>query len=183
MSEANYEQVIGKNIKKERTAKGWSQTELGNRCQIANTVISAYENGKKVPGLNSVARIAKELSVTVDRLCYGDENEAFINSAPDTGQKIVNAIIYLWKEGVIEYEESLFQGMPFDEYIQVDNPRGFFLEIKKYELPIKRLINSLNQFYNNFDTYSEPGKYIELLKVSVANEINKMRISDVSDSR
>ena len=30
MSEQNYEHVIGMNIKKERKAKGLSQTELGN---------------------------------------------------------------------------------------------------------------------------------------------------------
>lgn len=172
MSEINYEQIIGENIKSERIAKGLSQTELGNRCQIANTVISAYENGKKIPGLNTIARIARGLDVSIDQLCYGDESESFINSAPDDGRKIVNCIYVLWGMGVIYYYENFqYGGMPVDMGMS-GKPNGMFLGIKEYSVPIRRLINSLNEFGQKMDTFSDPETYLESILSSVANEIN-----------
>ncbi len=171
MGEINYEQVIGLNIRKERVAKNWSQTELGNRCQIANTVISAYENGKKIPGLNTVVRIARELGISIDRLCYGDESEAFINSAPNKGRKIVNCFYTLWKFGLIDYYESPFSGYDYGEERE-DHPIGIYIYLKEYGEQIKRLIISLNEFSQKRNTFAEPDKYLEMLLSSIATEIN-----------
>lgn len=173
MGEINYEQVIGLNIRKERIAKNWSQTELGNRCQIANTVISAYENGKKIPGLNTVVRIARELGISIDRLCYGDESEAFINSAPNKGRKIVNCFYTLWNLGVINYYENMMQGYGFIE-ASTDYPRGIYIYLKEYGEQIKRLIISLNEFSQKRNTFAEPDKYLEMLLSSISTEINEL---------
>ena len=170
----NLEKNIGNNIKEVRLSKGLSQEALAERCKFSNTTLSAYENGRKNPGLATTAKIAKALNVSIERLYYGDENNAFIKVEPDKGKKIVNAICYLWAEDVISYYENLFAGMPMNEYISVDNPKGFYLAINKYELPIKRLINSLNELKRNYSTYADPDTYIEMLKSSVAAEINNM---------
>ena len=39
-------------------------------------------------------------------------------------------------------------------------------------MPLRRLINSLNEFKSNRETYSDPDKYLEILMTSVATEIN-----------
>ena len=172
MSETNYEEIIGKNIKKERLAKGWSQSKLGNECRIANTVISNYENGKKTPGLNTVAIIAKKLGVSIDQLCYGDESESFINIVPDKGRKIVNCIYVLWELDVIYYYENfMYGGTPFD-IISSEEKRGAYLVVKDYSFQIKRLINSLNDYAQKKDTFPNPEMYLENILSSVANEIN-----------
>ena len=171
MSEQNYEHVIGMNIKKERKAKGLSQTELGNRCQIAHTVISSYENGKKNPGLDSVVRIASGLGVSIDQLCYGDETESFINKAPNEGRKIVNCIYTLWEMDLIYYYEKKYEGC--DYLLNDRKAEGVYLVIKKYDDPIKRLIKSLDEFNRKKETFSDPEIYLESILSSVSNEINK----------
>ena len=60
-------------------------------------------------------------------------------------------------------------------------PQGVYLYLRKYETPIKRFINSLNEFSNNKDTYPNPEQYLEMLKSSVATEINN--IGNVNFSR
>ena len=171
MTETNYEQVIGANIRKERKAKGWSQTELGNQCGIGNTVISAYENGKKIPGLNTIVRIANGLGVSLDRLCFGDESEVFINTAPDEGRIVTNCIVKLLELGCIRYHSNLY-----DEQIDGLYERGgCILLLEKYEDQIERLCIDLNRFKEKKNTYSNPEEYREMIVSSVATEINEMK--------
>ena len=83
----NLEKNIGNNIKEVRLSKGLSQEALAERCKFSNTTLSAYENGRKTPGLATTAKIAKALNVSIERLYYGDENNAFIKVEPDKGKK------------------------------------------------------------------------------------------------
>lgn len=170
----NYEEFIGKHIKEVRTEKQLSQQAVADKCGFANTVLSAYENNKKTPNLITIATIAKALDVSIERLYYGDDNNAFINSVSDEGRKIVNAIYLLWELGVVSYFEHFGMGMPIPMYgnSEDETPNGFFLNIDKYAMPIKRFINSLNEFEHKKDTYPEPDKYLEMLKLSIATEIN-----------
>ena len=168
----NFEDHIGENIKSVRIAKKLSQQDLADLCGISNTVISQYENGRKTPGLSTLARIAKNLGVSIERLYYGDESVAFINSEPDMGGKIVNAIQFLWLNGIANYAGA-------HNYGAVQSPGGFnkdssglFLAIYKYRLQIMRLIQSLNAFKRDKDTYADPDGFLEMLLASVATEIN-----------
>lgn len=72
----------------------------------------------------------------------------------------------------INNQEEGWKNGRMNEYISADNPKGFYLAINKYELPIKRLINSLNELKRNYSTYEDPDAYVEMLKSSVAAEIN-----------
>lgn len=83
----DYETMIGKNIKEVRNQRQLSQETLATACGFSNTTLSAYENGRKIPNLVTIAKIAKQLNVSIERLYYGDENNAFIISAPDEGKK------------------------------------------------------------------------------------------------
>ena len=47
----NIEITIGRNIREARKNKQWSQSNLSAATGISNTTISAYETGKKEPGL------------------------------------------------------------------------------------------------------------------------------------
>lgn len=58
--------LIGKNIRSARKNKNWAQTDLARATGMANTVISAYERGKKTPGLETLAIIANALEVSLD---------------------------------------------------------------------------------------------------------------------
>ena len=170
MSEINYEEIIGENIKKERKVKGMSQRELAEKCEIVNTVISAYENKKKIPGLNTIAKIAKALDVSIDQLCYGDESISFITSVPDEGRKIVNCIYTLWKLGIINiYGDMGYGGMKINYY---DDRIGGYVSVCNHYLEIKRLIHSLNDFAQRKETFPDPDMFLAGILSSVANEIN-----------
>lgn len=165
---------IGENIREVRVEKKYSQEALADRCGFSNTTLSSYENNRRAPSLDTIAKIAHVLGVTIDRLYYGDENESFITSETDEGRKIVNAVYYLWEINAIAYYENYSARTSNSFYALDDNqPRGVFLYLQKYSTPIKRLINSLNEFRNNKATYPEPEGYLEMILSSVANEIDQ----------
>lgn len=163
--------LIGKNIREVRYEKKLSQKELAEKCGFSNTVLSAYERGDRTPGLITLATIAINLGVNIDRLYFGDENEAFITAVPDMGRKIVNAIYYLWSIGAINYISFPINSMPFYSA----EVGGEYIYVLKYSASIKRLIESLNTYKQNEKTFDDPEKYIEILLSSVANEINNSK--------
>ena len=178
----NYEAMIGKNIKDVRSQRELSQEALATACGFSNTTLSAYENGRKIPNLVTIAKIAKQLNVSIERLYYGDENNAFIISAPDEGKKIVNSVYFLWKAGVISYYENLMPGrMSMHPYSQEDEIKGVFVNIQKFHGQIKRLILSLNEFEQKKETYPDQDKYLEFLLSSVATEINNEIEADMRE--
>ena len=176
----NYEEHIGENIKSVRLSQGLSQQAVADLCGFSNTILSQYENGKKTPNLVTTAKIAKALKVSIDRLYYGDENNAFINAESDEGRKIVNSIYLLWSKGVISYFENYSYGYnpmmtmaaEFADENEIHKV-GIFLNVREHHAPIRRLINTLNEFRERKDTYPDPDAYLEMLFASVAAEINK----------
>ena len=78
MSEERNELLTGKSIRSARNDKGWSQTKLAEVSGIQNTLISAYETGRKEPGVHTLATLARALEVPMEQLYYGDENVAFL---------------------------------------------------------------------------------------------------------
>ena len=164
----NYEDKIGANIRQVREKAKLSQSKLADKCGFSNTVLSNYETGKKIPSLQSIAKIAKQLNVTIDRLYYGDEAEAFITSAPDIGRKVVNAVYLLWEQGVVSLN-NYFMGPPHND----GNKSNYLaLYVYKYSEQIQRLITSLDEYKEKRNTFDDPDQYLELILSSGANEIN-----------
>ena len=172
----NYKDYIGDNIKSVRTAKGLSQQEVADLCGFSNTILSQYERKKKIPNLVTTIKIAEALKVSIDRLVYGDENNAFITAEPNEGRKIVNAVYHLWEKGVIKkYVNYTYIDYPYsrNKKDEEDEKRGVFFEIIRFQVPIDRLINQLNDFKIRKDTYQNPDAFLEMLLDSAATEINK----------
>ncbi len=167
-----YEAQIGGNIKEIRVGLGYSQEKLAKMCAISNSTLSAYENSKKIPNLITIAKIAKALGVSIERLYYGDENISFINAVPDDGRKIVNCIQVLWNLGVINnHEDFIASGTSF-KYTDCADKNNYSLDVFKYPISIRRLIKLLNEYRSRERTYEEPEKYLEMQLQSVATEIN-----------
>ncbi|MCR5518628.1 MAG: helix-turn-helix domain-containing protein [Lachnospiraceae bacterium] len=167
-----YEAQIGGNIKEIRVGLGYSQEKLAKMCAISNSTLSAYENSKKTPNLITIAKIAKALGVSIERLYYGDENISFINAVTDDGRKIVNCIHVLWNLGVINnYDDFNTLGISM-KYPDCADKNNYSLDISKYPISISRLIKSLNEYRSRESTYEEPEKYLEMQLQSVATEIN-----------
>lgn len=65
-----------------RRQAGLSQTELARRSQVAQSVISAYESGRREPSLSTLAQL---VAATGQRLTIGLETaEPHVRGLPDT---------------------------------------------------------------------------------------------------
>ena len=62
-------------IKHYRELKRWSQLELGARAGIAQSAISAYENGEKGMMVETAQKIADALGVKLDKLLEKGERK------------------------------------------------------------------------------------------------------------
>lgn len=62
-------QYFSENLKKERLAHNWTQSELADRARVNVSSITAYEQGRRMPPLDVAHRLAEALGVPLDRLC------------------------------------------------------------------------------------------------------------------
>ena len=64
-------QQVGRNLKRIRKERGWSQEELAFESGLHRTYISGIERGARNPTIVILARLAETLRVTVDQLVKG----------------------------------------------------------------------------------------------------------------
>ncbi|HBK07714.1 MAG TPA: XRE family transcriptional regulator [Acetobacteraceae bacterium] len=60
--------LLAAEIRKRRTALGWSQEELAERCNFDRTYISMLERGRRNPSLRNLEKLARGLSTSVASL-------------------------------------------------------------------------------------------------------------------
>jgi len=65
--------TLGERIRKRRQAMKLTQQELGKALGLTSQHISAIEQDKRTPSLNSLAKLAEELGVSIDYLVTGRE--------------------------------------------------------------------------------------------------------------
>ena len=66
---------IGKQIKKYRTEKGFSQEELSEKIFVSRQTISNWENNKNYPDVKSLLLLSSLFDVSLDILIKGDLEE------------------------------------------------------------------------------------------------------------
>ena len=59
---------LGKNLKRIRVEKGISQGEIARILKVGRSFITNIENGKTNPTLDTIAKIAKAIGVSVGEL-------------------------------------------------------------------------------------------------------------------
>ena len=59
---------LGKNVRRLRLAKGWSQEDYADRVGIHRTYVSDIERGRRNPTITVVEKLAKPLKVSVREL-------------------------------------------------------------------------------------------------------------------
>lgn len=62
---------FGKNVRKYRRSKGWSQQTFADHVGLHRTYIGAVERGERNVSLINIVLIAKALGCTIEDLCYG----------------------------------------------------------------------------------------------------------------
>jgi len=65
--------MFGSRVKELRTGRGWTQSELGKKVGVNDSMITQIERGTKQASAPLVGEIAEVLGVTTDWLIYGDK--------------------------------------------------------------------------------------------------------------
>ena len=65
--------LLSKRLKELRINSGLTQRELGERVNVTKVSICCYENGTRVPTLDTLTKLGKVLDVDVDYLLGYDE--------------------------------------------------------------------------------------------------------------
>ena len=59
---------LGRNVRRLREEKGWSQEAFADEAEIHRTYVSDIERGKRNPTITIVEKLAKPLGVTAGKL-------------------------------------------------------------------------------------------------------------------
>ena len=68
LDDQKFLQLIGSRLRDYRRARGFSQAELGKRCQLHRTFIGSVERGERNIAVLNIRRIAKVLRVSLTEL-------------------------------------------------------------------------------------------------------------------
>lgn len=79
---------LGHNIRKYRTNASLSQDELAELCGCCGSFIGKIENGKSLPSLEMIVKIANALDVTVDQLLLGAPHKSETSIMRDMEERI-----------------------------------------------------------------------------------------------
>lgn len=160
--------LVGRNIKGVRAEKGMTQSTLAQKAEISQTQLSDYENGNKLPGLPSIAKIALALGKSIDELCYGDASVSPITTAPDKGRLIVNCVYQLWDNGVLGQHRPTKD----EERYLSSTYLWPVADLGDYSWVVEELLKTLDRFEKRKHTYRDPDLYLEQVLDSAAREIN-----------
>lgn len=61
--------ALGRNVRRERDAKQFTQEKLAEKSGLDPTYISDIERGLRNPGIKNIAKLAKALGLTTSELC------------------------------------------------------------------------------------------------------------------
>lgn len=159
---------FGKRIRKAREKLNMSQFQLYEETGISTTQISAYENGKKTIGLQSLAKIAAALKTSMDELYYGSANLKPINTSTNAGELIVNCVSAL-------YEKKVIMAIPHgfnNEYVADGVGHYYRIGFSNYVRILDDLVTKLDDFEDGKKNYPDPDGFKAQLLASAKNQIN-----------
>ncbi len=67
--------ALGSRIRSSRKTKGLSQEKLGEICSISTAHVGHIERGTRIPSLETLFKISKELNVSMDYLFFDSQND------------------------------------------------------------------------------------------------------------
>lgn len=152
---------IGKRIRDARKEKGMSQSEFADAAHISISQLSNYENGKKTPGLQTLANICNVLSIGVDSLIQGSEISESANSSKTQGEIIAVSFANFFKYDCV-YTSNLNVGTS-----------ARYLVLDSYDCILFDLYDFLVDFRNNRSTYQNPESFYKDKMHSIARRIDK----------
>jgi len=82
--------ILGRNIRKARLKKGWTQKQLAEAIGVKHNSISDWENGKSKPYADTLELIMGALDVDANTLLGWNDPERIKEDAEELADKIIN---------------------------------------------------------------------------------------------
>lgn len=79
---------LGKEIKKKRRLAALTQEQLAEKTDLSVTYIGMLERGERIPGLETLIKIADALNATTDELLYGNTQKSYLQRLEKYAEKI-----------------------------------------------------------------------------------------------
>ena len=159
---------LGKRIRKAREEAKLTQYQLHDKTGISITQISAYENGNRNIGLQSLYKIAKATNKTMDEIYGGPKEARPIMSASNKGELIVNCVAALVDEGVIT---CLAKEQPND-FVPMGTEYYFQIGFNNYVHYLDKMVKKLVDFNNDIDNYPDPENFKKQILAATVKQIN-----------
>lgn len=117
--------TIGENIRKYRKEKGLTQKELAERLGVSQAMITQYENGKRIPKIDTINNIAGALEMGIRRLYPDFSREEWetsdtfkrVQAQRKTDEIILNLLSSLY--GNIEKVKDHLEKSAYDTYFKL----------------------------------------------------------------
>ena len=126
---------VGLNIRHNRKKIGITQRELGKRLHVSQQMIASYENGTRIPKMETIYKIAKALEIPPSRLImftgdmppgeFSNEVIEFIKQVEKQHnnefifQAVIAKIYDLADDGVCQFSNNALFYLPEDVYNQI----------------------------------------------------------------
>ena len=96
-------EILGKNIRKNRLALNWTQEKLADVLCVSHQVISKWENGIATPDIATICSLAKVFNISLDGLCgfAPEQSNSIILEIEDAISKndtAFDSLYVKWKE-------------------------------------------------------------------------------------
>lgn len=75
------------NLRQLRKAKNFTQKELGEMCDVSESMIGLLENGNRNPSYELLLKLGEALECSVDELLRGEKNTALDNESGYTTEE------------------------------------------------------------------------------------------------
>lgn len=95
---------IGRLIREQRKAKGWTQKELAEMLNVTDKAVSKWENGEGLPDISLLTLLSEKLDITTDELLSGSLQSSSENPSSSfiSERNLIMSIfatslsVYLW---------------------------------------------------------------------------------------
>lgn len=91
-----------------RKEKEWTQEQLAEELYVSRTAVSKWENGKGYPNIDSLKRLSKLFSISIDELLSGEELISLAESENCTNMKKNLVLIF----GILDLMVLTFLFLP-----------------------------------------------------------------------
>lgn len=127
---------VGQHLKSYRLLMNQTQQELADRCGVTKSFLSKIENGKAMPSLGTLSKLAEELKVSLSDLISEETDSRLWQH--DTAKTVVTNLSPV---------NAGYKIFPFANHLMRKKVQPFFYEVRKGEISLHHNAHTGEEFF------------------------------------